>query len=432
MGDAIESAWRSTPSGRRHRGSHLSRVSRVSLALLAIGASVAASCRATSGTPSPDLVDARDSVVAVVELWSEVPRLIALLSADLRLGLDSAAQARVVAEMQSLRAEGEGFGPPRPSIRRVDLRSSGGPRAQAAGDLTLHATARAQFLRDDVELRFSSRSPAALALVREALRRTFLASLDTLGPVRLSVETAFGAPGEPMRTALGIVTVREYGCLGYALAARTAMEGHTIALHLDGVLPPRGLCPTAVGPATRSWPLPAASGTYEVAISYAGDTARFVLVRTDSSVQLSTRRSTALLAAIDERLHWLLDERSFVLACGPARSPSRMCAELHDWVAGTSGIERPVRVADGVHPAIPRGFNDTTNLTVVYRHRDEAALRAVLECVSSIRPFFAETRGTRLRLRTWRGVGIAASTEGQWGRVLDPPSVLGHTSACGV
>lgn len=392
--------------------------------LLALLLGCGSPAREPESSPVPGAVVALDTLVEAVHPWAEVPHVVAMLSRELAWHLDSADQARLVGRIQAVRAEGDVFAP-RPVTRSIPLDGARSP------DLAMEVTSRERLVSSEVELRFTSARPGLLTRARHAVRLARLAALDTLGAVRVDVGTSFAIDGAPMGVSLTLTTVREYGCLGYAVMGEWTRRGDTLALILDGVLPPRGVCPTAMGPATRTWPLTVERGRHPVLITYRAARVLLELDRSDSLVQLRARSADPIVAAVDERAHWLLTEGGFVLACGPARSPARLCEALHDWVAGVPGVARRAPVGAVTYPAWPREFNDAANVTAAYRVSDDDVMRVVMDCLASLRRFFADTRGTTLRVQTWRGEEVAASRAGQWGRVLDPPSVLGHTSACG-
>jgi hypothetical protein len=137
------------------------------------------------------------------------------------------------------------------------------------------------------------------------------------------------------------------------------------------------------------------------------DTNRFALSVTDSSMQLTTVRSTFVTA--DERMHRRPAHNLFVVRCGD-RPGGALCGEIESWLVGLRGISRPA--------AFPqRKQIDKDVWVALFRYDSKVTLDRVRACMRTIADAVRRTDWVSVTIRTWLGEEIAAWSEGRESRV---------------
>jgi hypothetical protein len=159
-------------------------------------------------------------------------------------------------------------------------------------------------------------------------------------------------------------------------------------------------------------------GRYHIAMDYKADTNRFVVDVTDSSLALSTIRSTFVTA--DERIRWRVPSGSFIFWCArPERELGSACVDLQAWAASQAGVQRIAFDPSGVSPL--------RDGAVAYRYADDQALGRIRACVRTINPAILERSYLALQIRTRVGPWMVD-------HVLDPSTAPRVTSdpSCGL
>jgi hypothetical protein len=201
----------------------------------------------------------------------------------------------------------------------------------------------------------------------------------------------------------------------------TAMILDTLlAITLQGLAAERA-CAEPAGRATTRVGAMLRPGHYTMLIGTpaGSDTNRFVLTVTDSSTRLTTLRSTFVTA--DEGVRPRPVHNLFVLRCRD-RPTSAICDAIERWLVGLPGISRV-----GTFP-YRKQLSEST-WAAPFRYDSSATLARVRACMVSIAQRIRPTAGVYVRIRTWLGEEIEASSERDDAPQGPAPSVGGGACA---
>jgi hypothetical protein len=248
---------------------------------------------------------------------------------------------------------------------------------------------------DTSRVSFYLRSPDTLLLgaIDSTFRAARRALLSAPRGVRLHLEEASVWNGSTPAMDVLLDVAPAAHCPHFGLETQSESRGDTVALHVDGAAP-RDSCPQDYWPTGMGQRRPGTPGRYQVAMDYEGDTNRFVIDVSDSSLALSTIRSTFVTA--DERIRWRVPSGSVVLTCSRlAAGRDSICKELQSWATRQVGLQRVVfDTASGVSPL---RYN-----AGAYRY-DDRALANLRRCVSTIHPVMRQDWAIALEVRPRTG-----------------------------
>lgn len=226
---------------------------------------------------------------------------------------------------------------------------------------------------------------------------------SAVGRVRMEVaEAVWRSP-----PALGITmsTVREFGCLGYAIEHDFRRDGSTLTLELTGVHNPSEVCPAAIGPARLNRNLRVEPGRYTLVVRSGTLEDRFALEVTPAFTRLAAERAPRFVQA-DERVRWRFPPGSFALSCTNVQVAKPVCDDLEGWLARQPGIRR-LSFGEGANPYRPERAPRPDEQASFWRY-EGAALGRVRRCLSVVEGEIREAVGVSLRVDTWDGQRITA------------------------
>jgi hypothetical protein len=194
-----------------------------------------------------------------------------------------------------------------------------------------------------------------------------------------------------------------------------------LAVTLHG-LSRAGACVGAAGHATTRLGGLLRPGRYTVLVGTptGTDSNHFALMVSDSSMQLTTLRSTFVTA--DERMHRRPAHNLFVLRCGQ-RPAGVFCDEVERWLLSLPGIGRA-----GALPHKKRISEDVW--VALFRYDSRATLERIRACMGSIAERIRPTAGVSMTIRTWLGEEIEASSARETGPHDPVPAGVTAAGAC--
>lgn len=108
----------------------------------------------------------------------------------------------------------------------------------------------------------------------------------------LSFSESRGQQGAPSSLFLNFTTRGHFGCLGYRIPVTFKKAGDVLRATLGAVQAPQGACPTALGPAKGSAPMPHdLNGTFTLEVARAGFTDRYELAISPSRLHVKPVRN---------------------------------------------------------------------------------------------------------------------------------------------
>jgi hypothetical protein len=333
------------------------------------------------------LAATRDTVTPYIGRWrDELAVMLARIATTVDSGFAAPERELVLRELRAIRPQqmpgSHGPYPARSYLFRVRFRGH-------ESDVGLH-----MYWPGPRAVAFHVRSPDTLLL--EAIDSTFhaarVALLSAPARVRLHLEDHYVWNGEApaMIVALGVDEAKH--CPGFGIETRGESRGDTVVIHVDGAAP-KDSCPWGYWPPQMSHWRTVVPGRYHVAIDSRGDTNLFRVDVTDTSLALSTIRST--FAVADERIRWRVPSGSVVLSCSRFFPGfGAVCDELQRWAARQTGLQRISFDTAGVSP-----LRDSA---VAYRY-DDRALASIRSCIGTINPTFRQRQSVELRIRPRSG-----------------------------
>lgn len=244
-----------------------------------------------------------------------------------------------------------------------------------------------------------------------------VASLDTIGRVRIVVNERIVGLGRPPALVFAMETLRQYSCLGFGIEHSFQQQDDTLRVKLLGVRGPEGLCPSALGPATLTRELHLEAGRYAVLISYRSTTEDFTLVLTDSSTALTAIHSTFVEG--DTRVHWRFPPRSFALSCENVEVALPVCDDVEHWLVRQRGIAHRPFPPTGLNPYWPYPTRSPDRRVDVFSYSQDPVLEVVRRCFAQVAERIREAVGVALTITTWTGDQITAWS----GRSYDQPHI---------
>jgi hypothetical protein len=232
------------------------------------------------------------------------------------------------------------------------------------------------------------------SLLTDAIDSTFrverAALLAAPAGVRIWMEDPHVWNGAVPAMAVSLSVEDPKHCPGFGVENHGEWRGDTLAIHVVGVAP-KDSCPVlAWRPSQMSHWRPIVPGTFQVTIDYKGDTSRFAARVTDTSLAMTTIRSTFVTA--DERVRWRVPSGSFVLTCSHFhRGSDAICNRLQGWAARRPGIERVTFDTTGVSPL--------RDHALAYRYADDGTLARMRACIATLRPTFRHSNDVELQIR---------------------------------
>ncbi|MFN2567219.1 MAG: hypothetical protein ABR499_19665 [Gemmatimonadaceae bacterium] len=223
-----------------------------------------------------------------------------------------------------------------------------------------------------------------------------------IGRLRLAVAEVPGQHGPLPQISISLVTEAQFECVGYVIADDILVMGDTLAMSVYGVFRPPGSCPQGQGPATSSIGLRGTPRRSAVLVRSGQEVDRFVLTVTDSTLALTTERSSFVSAdeTVQRRTPWNL----IALRCGPLPEAGPLCDDVEQWLARQPGVVRVDPVAAGIRP----GQENSGVRSGVFRYATPAALRPIRACIASVAEQVRATSWVFLTLETWLGEELEA------------------------
>ncbi|MFL5608755.1 MAG: carboxypeptidase regulatory-like domain-containing protein [Gemmatimonadaceae bacterium] len=341
----------------------------------------------------------RDTVAAYAGSWrEELPTMLAHVGSVLDSGFAASERDLVLRQMRAIQPQaGAGINERYPGKDHQFLvRFRGGQSA-----FSMYA-----YWPDTGHVAFRVRSPDTLliAAIDSSFRAARAPLLSPPSRVRVTVRNMY----EHGQLNLGLTTDEAKHCPRFGLETHGEARGDTLAIHVDGAAP-RNSCPRhGEWPPRMSYWLPVTPGVYHLEIDYGADTNLFSMRVTDTSVALSTIRSS--FATADERPRVNVPKGSFALKClrdVPTRGAG--CDELQSWAARRPGLRRIAVDTDAGGPWPDSEF--------AYRYADERVLAGTLSCIQAAKWAFKRDARVELWIRSpWgpflsRGAIMTAENE---------------------
>jgi hypothetical protein len=255
-----------------------------------------------------------------------------------------------------------------------------------------------------------TRDTTLLEAIDSTLIAARVATLSPPGRVRLGVGDSWAWNGALPRMGVGMHIDEAKHCPDFGLDSYSEEHEDTLAIHIEGAAPPND-CPGRFYPKSMTHGRSIVPGRYVVAVDYRGDTNRFAVQVTDSTLALSTIRSTFVTA--DERIRWRIPGRSVKLECYGVMS--KFCIDANAWLARYPGMER-------VQFRGPATIYADTVSAPAYRYANEQVLARVQSCFRSIAPDLARSVELQIRPATGRWSAVRAADRNASGSTtwIDP------------
>jgi Carboxypeptidase regulatory-like domain len=349
---------------------------------------IAAALIAIAGRPASakvvQVAATRDTVLPFIGLRGDLPKMLARIAAVFDSGFAAPERELVLRELDAIRPARELGRYDRPPYRsyafQVRLRGHERP-------LSLYmywSSPRA------VAVHIRPTDTLVLDAVDSAFRAARAALLLPPGRVRLRVADPLVWTGTDPVMSAGVGSDEAKHCEGFGLESHSESRGDTLAIHVDGV-PSKDNCPTYnYRPVQMPHWHAVVPGRSLVTVDYRGDTNLFAVQVTDTSLALSTIRSSFVTA--DERLRWRVPSGSFIISCegfDPERRAA--CDKLLALVGRRAGVQRIIFDTSGVSP-LREG-------ALAYRYANDQVMASVRSCVATIAPTFGRNATVELRIR---------------------------------
>ncbi|MFL5608757.1 MAG: hypothetical protein ACJ8AD_20040 [Gemmatimonadaceae bacterium] len=273
-----------------------------------------------------------------------------------------------------------------------------------------------------VLFRVHSPNTQLIGAIDSVFRATRVPLLSPPARVRVAVGNSYVSEGVFRQIQVGLATDVANHCPLFGLETHGEARGDTLAIHIDGAAPRSG-CLDQNWPPRMSYWLPVTPGVYHLVIDNRADTNRFTVRVTDTTIAVSTIRSS--FATVDERLRWRVPRGSFVLTCGQYDSQhAAVCGELQTWVASRPGLQRIAFDTTDVSPV--------SSGAMAYRYADDRVLANTRACIHATKSEFRRSAYVELYARPrsgpWivdRGTTMNADSEAPDESACTPPPSIG-------
>ena len=120
-----------------------------------------------------------------------------------------------------------------------------------------------------------------------------LAPNEDVSPLTFEVREAdyFGTPGTGPQIVLFLATETQYPCMNYGLDSKLDVHASTLNVDVSTRVTRPEICLTAIGPAMFRAVLPIIEGVYELEFTRAGQTDRYTLTVTHTTIVIATREA---------------------------------------------------------------------------------------------------------------------------------------------
>ncbi len=135
---------------------------------------------------------------------------------------------------------------------------------------------------------------------------------------------------------LSMVTEKIYPCFNWSIISRIRVKNNEISIDFLGIYLPE-VCATAVGPAKSTSFVDISEGEYLLYLSYKDITDRYVLILTDSSIEIT--EDTSQFTKPKLKLFWRYPANSFAYLCGTTTETSWICEDLLDTLLSEINLE---------------------------------------------------------------------------------------------
>jgi hypothetical protein len=245
-----------------------------------------------------------------------------------------------------------------------------------------------------------------------------------LGRLRLAVRDTFVAYSSLPHVSLSLATETQLACGGQTIHYEAIISPETLAVLTLGAVQPRGGCGSDRGYARTSLDLRRKPGRAALLIKHEGDTNRFVVTVTDSSLALTAERATTVVA--DERVQPRPRHNLFVISCGH-RGARALCDDLGTWVTRQPGVVRLGVSAPETSPYSKRVNEDVRS--AVFRYESAATLERLRACLASAAEQLRTTDGVYISVVTWLGDELSAAA-GRLAPLTPIPTAVTGSKAC--
>jgi hypothetical protein len=258
------------------------------------------------------------------------------------------------------------------------------------------------------------------AIIDSVHRAHWLKSLGSLGDrVRLRVLPQVATLGQLPPVVLALETEHDLSCVNIPLNAEVARGADSVTVTVLGKGNP-GLCMTIHGPATFHHEMPLNPGVYQLIIRYLAQRDVYRLQVSDTS--LVVQPITTTFTFVDETLRWRFPPNSLAVVCR-----GLFCDDVLEWIAAHNAMRSFHFPDEGINPYDAKVGKPAT----YFRYSSADILDRIRQCVASIQDQIREAVGVGVRVTTWSGETIRASSERSFHEVhTDTPDHVTGTEAC--
>jgi hypothetical protein len=248
-----------------------------------------------------------------------------------------------------------------------------------------------------------------------------------IGRLRLTIADRVPASTPLGMERLQLATEMEFDCGGRMINYEATVSPDTVAVLIRGTFQPHGRpCTPGPGSATTDLDLPGAPRRVLLLIKHEGETNRFVVTMTDSSLAVATERATTVVA--EQRVRLRPRRNMFVITCGAQRAQA-LCDELGTWLTRQPGLSRVGDSAPDVAPYT--GRPDEHSRLATFRYTSPTALQRVRECLVSVGEQIRASEGVYIRVVTSLGEELTVAGDDTGATRAPIPQSVTANPACG-